>query len=352
MITTILKIIYILILSIAVSYFTGRIFNRRSDGEGFMISLATGFIVLCAAFFVISVPLIYLKKTISTVSTAFITVSLLTTVAGIVLSFIDISKHETEPTALKKEKKKLTKEEIAYLGIFIGLVVFQLYKAVAYKVNDGDDAFYVAVAQNASVSGNMYQNDPYTGYVAAVPYRYALAPFPILMAVLSNIAKLNAVTMTHIAAPLLLIPITYVIYNAIGLQLFGENRCKRYMFLSLLAVFAMMSNYTVNTAETFMLSRSRQGKEALAAIVLPYAFYFFLKLSKEEKTLVKNIIEIILLGLSAALCSLFGNVLIVIMFGGYFIYLCFRKSPIKDRLAIACACVPNLCVMLLYAKLM
>ena len=106
--------------------------------------------------------------------------------------------------------KRLERSEIIFLGLFLGLVLFQLYKTVFYAYADGDDAYYVAVARAAQVSDRLYRSDPYTGMPFMQAKRYFLAPFPLWIAIISRITGLNAAAAAHVAVPLMLIPVSYI----------------------------------------------------------------------------------------------------------------------------------------------
>lgn len=330
-----------------ITYFTGRLFLKGCKRD-MLISCAYGLITIFALFFVICLPMVYLNKSVTLLTNIFVPAC-----GALALCGIAVTVWETV-SGNKEERKKnfLSKEEILYLGIFMGIVFFQLYKVVTTQISDGDDAFYVAVANNSAVSDTMYRTDPYTGFVTKVPYRYALAPFPILLSIISKMSNVPVSTVSHIVMPLTLIPITYVIYNALAVKLFKDKKINRYIFLSLFAVFAMFGNYSISTAETFMLTRARQGKEALAAIVIPFAFLILSEVAVTGIKYIKNIILIILIGLAAGLCSLFGNIVSIIMLGALFIYFCIRKNKLSDKLWVLILCIPNGIIVLLYAILM
>lgn len=247
--------------------------------------------------------------------------------------------------------KPLSKNEMLYLAIFLGLVLFQLVKALLYAYADGDDSYYVSVVQlMASGENSLYTKDPYTGYPVGISNRYALAPFPIWVGYLGRIFGLNGAVTSHICMPMIFIPVTYFIYDAIGKKLFENNKSKKYMFLSLVAVFVMFSHYSYNSAEVFMLTRSRQGKEVLACVIIPILFYGMLKQALEEewKYNVKSYITIILIAVSAALTSVFGNIIVLIMLFANFVYSIMRRAKFRYILLSATLALPSLAIVAFY----
>lgn len=309
--------------------------------------------LMWAVAFVWSVPMVYLRKSHS----------LLTKCVGVtcgVIFLLGLAAYIIGRVREKKERTRvrLTGSETVYLGIFLGIVIFQLYKAVFYSYADGDDAFYVATAQIANVSDTMYRVNPYHGgFITLESKRYWISPFPMWVASLARISGMNVATLSHVFLPLFLIPVTYVIYNAIGDELFSDSREKKYMFLVLIAVIALFSGFSYSSAERFMLTRTRQGKEALANIVIPFVFLLLVKISKKAEEESKKDIPteylflLLISGFAGALTSVFANLLLSVMIGVLVLYLVFIKKRIKTGLLTAFTLIPEASVLLLYILL-
>ena len=338
------------------SFIIGRGFFPCISKKGSFLAEVCGLMVLWSLFFVVAIPVIIFQS--ETVGMNVITIvygvlSLMTVLVSLGLMVIRIIKKEDK---IIPPPFVLDIHEILYLALFLGIVAFQLYKAVFFAYADGDDAYYVAISQSVSGKGDfnsLYTNDPYTGFYIGTAYRYALAPFPIWTAFLARVFSVNAATVAHVCMPVILIPITYVIYNAIAVKLFADNRAKRYMFLCLISVFVMFSRYSLYSAEVFLLTRTRQGKEALANIIVPFLIYVFLDIDKEEeyKISVKNYIMIILIAISAALTSVFGNLLVLIALFANFVYSFFRHAPLKEKIKAASLAAPGVIMLLLFLVL-
>ena len=112
----------------------------------------------------------------------------------------------------------------------------------------------------------------------------------------------------------------------------------------------MFSHYSYNSAEVFLLTRCRQGKEALANIIIPLLFYEMLCLAREDewKITAKNYILIIFICIAGALTSVFGNVLMLIMLFGNFIYALHRRAGLREIIKAAVLAGPPLLVLGLY----
>lgn len=329
--------------------------------KGIGMGTVAGLVACWALFYIVSIPVIIFQTETMGLNLIMwiygIGVSVLI-LAGLVMSVIRLAGKKPEENKSKWPEdvagRVLSKSEIIYLSLFLGIVIFQLIKTIFYAYADGDDAYYVALAQSLTADNNSpYVYDPYTGLYSGIKYRYALAPFPLWSTFIAKLSGLNVATVSHICIPVFLIPITYVIYNAVGIKLFKDNRNKRYMFLCLLAVFVMFSFYSFNSAEVFLLTRTRQGKEALANIIIPFLFLEFMEPVMSDKWEIdaENYIMIILIAISGALTSVFGNVLVLIILFAAFIYSFFRKAGWKECIKIALTALPGLAVLALYILL-
>ncbi len=337
-----ISFVILFLILILVPFLMGCLF--KGEGKGCAVFLVYGFGVEWATFFVLAVPAIILKRSLSELIYPVLGLWLMAALAG-AISFFKMKKRRIEWSPL-------TKSEIIYLGIFLALVAFQLYKAVFYAYADGDDAFYVATSQIANASDKMYLTDAYKGGGTTMEYRYALAPFPIWIAMVSRLSGVNVATVSHVMIPVVFIILTYIIYNEIAGILFAEDKEKKYMFLSLVAVFEMFSNVSTSTSGTFMLTRARQGKEALACIIIPLMFFLILGMIKSDYELsLKRWFLLLLISVGASLTSVFANILVPFMV--LFLVICeiAQKCSLKKIVASSCIVLPNLCVALLYIVL-
>ena len=216
-----------------------------------------------------------------------------------------------------------------------------------------DDAFYVAVSSIAAESNEMYSKLPYTGGSTGLDYRHGLAPFPLWLAFLSRISGLKAVTVCHIAAPLMLIPMTYGIYWLIGRKLCKKGRKDKLpLFLIFTELLVLFGDYSIYSVENFMIARSRQGKAALGSIIFPFLIYVFLLLLErlEEKEKAEWMLWVLLACTvtSACLCSTLGAFLVCLVTAvvGLCSAVCYRQW--KFLFPMAACCIPAVFFALLY----
>ncbi len=320
-------------------------------GESPLFIWVKGTLILWAIFYVCALPLIITKNTAGNLYLLSGAVEITAAVICIIIFIIRKHFNKNSEQATLKTIKKLSKNEIIYLGLFLTVVLFQLYKTVFYSYADGDDAYYIGQAQLSSLSDIMYLMDPYNGTpVDYFDYRYALAPFPMIISMLSRLSGLNASIIAHSVWPPFLIIMTYVIYNETSRLLFKDNREKRYMFMCLLSVFIMFENVSTSTQGTFLLTRSRQGKAALANIIIPMLFYLGLRIINEKHFTLNMFIAALSVTVASALASVFGNVLASVCIGIICLYMLIKKYKFKYIFSLALTVLPNIVIALLYLR--
>lgn len=168
------------------------------------------------------------------------------------------------------------------LILFLLLVGFQLYMVFTRASFDGDDAYYVVQALTAQQTDTLYRIDPNRGVSVPLDARHALALFPIWEAFVGTMCGIHATIMAHSVVPLLLIPLTYLIYYEIGRELFCNKKRLLPMFLALMAFWQMFGNVSIYTTETFFLTRTWQGKSFAGNFIIPAVFWIFLCLFRES----------------------------------------------------------------------
>lgn len=255
----------------------------------------------------------------------------------------------------KREKavmKKSIKIETIVLWVLFGLVfVFQMIQTVRLAYADGDDAYYVGVATYGANVSAMFSRVPYTGVTTQFDTRHCLAPFPYVISFLSRMSGVGTSVIAHSILPLFMIAFAYGIFYLIAKQICRENR-ETALFMLLISLLFMFGNYSVYSMETFMMTRSRQGKAALGSFALPLGFYLLLLLAKHlEGKRKERILFYVLLacnGLTAALFTTMGNFIYPCMIAVGGLCICFSKKDWKKLIPLAMTCIPNVAMAVLY----
>ena len=252
-------------------------------------------------------------------------------------------------------------ERIEWL-LFLLLLGFQLYKAVAYASFDGDDAYYVAASLIAQQADTMYTILPLTGRHTGLDIRHALAVFPMWVAFVAQKSHIHATILSHTIMPLVLIPLTYLVYYEIGRLLFGrpDRQAKvegsgenLSLFMILMAVFQIFGNVSIYTNETFFLTRTWQGKAVAGSLVIPALLWLFLLLySGRKKGAAAERAGIWLLlvcvNITAGICSSIAVFLVSILMAVAAFCLAIVERDYKVLFKMGAACIPNAFYVLTY----
>lgn len=168
-------------------------------------------------------------------------------------------------------------------GLLVVLIIgFQLYMAFTRASFDGDDAYYGVQALTAQQIDTLYRINPNNGWSTPLDARHALALFPIWEAFLGTMCGIHATIVAHSVVPLVLIPLSYLIYYEIGKRLFRDKKPLVSLFLIFLSLWQMFGNVSIYTTETFFLTRTWQGKSFAGNFVLPAVFWLFLCLYSSD----------------------------------------------------------------------
>ncbi len=314
----------------------------------------SGQFLLWAGFQLICVPLILKQEEFETVEYLYLVYQL----ALILLAAALGMRRRARAMSLRIGKPRDTDgiENASFLWmIFLLLLLFQLVQAVRLTYADGDDAYYVAISSITDEAGSMYRKLPYTGGTTELDVRHGLAPFPIWVAFLARMSGMPAVTVAHVALPVMLITVTYSIFALLGEQLFPERDGRLPLFLIFTEILVLFGDYSYYTAENFMIARSRQGKAALGSIVIPFMLYLLLlllgRLEKKERVPASWYLLFFAAGVTACLCSTLGALLVCMLAGitGIAGAICYREKRFLFPMALMlCPCVLYALVYLFY----
>jgi len=322
--------------------------------------LIVGYILMWALFQIVTVPAIFKGLRLPQVSFVFRGIC---TVLGILSIFILCGKAVREQ--LKTEfvrvmqtiRSGFTKDirtvfMVVSWGIFLLLLLFQCYQSYALAYADGDDSFYISISTAANLGGSMYLLDPYTGVPTTFDARHGLAPFPIWVSFVAEQMGVNTAVAAHTWIPLVLIPLTYVIYGLIGKALLKEHPRYVPVFLNFIALLQIFGNYSIYPASTFLLTRMRQGKTALGNIILPFALYLLLQIAEEVKenkrASVNSMWMLFATSFAACLCSTMSGFLLMLLVGVAVGLFCIYYKSWKIVVQYVLGCSPCVLYAFLY----
>ncbi len=312
--------------------------DRQKRNIGLM--WMAGELLLLAAFQVMSVPMILAGRLFSGLVRVYAVFSVLAAAGGMA---VFVYKKKKTPV-LKEVQPKPGKTEKA-LWIAVGvLLLVQLFLTAFLAFGDGDDAYYMAVSTTSDVFDSMYRFSPYTGSSTKMDIRHSLSPFPVYIAFLSRVSGIHAAVIFHVALPLLLIPLAYVIYGMIGRRLLKGKRRQLPAFMLFVELLVLWGNYSLYTAETFLITRTSQGKAVLGNIMIPALFLLLYMMGERlaESKMPEACLWVLLAALvtCACLCSVLGAFLTVILLGAFCLCAVFSYKKWKLLLPAAASLLP------------
>lgn len=334
----------------------------KKEHRDLQTALIAGYILMFALLEVIGIPVVllavYRGLTILTMILSPVLVAFAS--AGIFLTFHRVSKGMAVslPYPIGKRKPAPAKwkvEQAVIWGIFFLLLGIQLYMAFTRASFDGDDAYYGAQAVIAQQVDTLYRVNPYTGRSAPLDVRHCLALFPIWEAMIGKLCGIHATILSHSILPLILIPLTYMVYEKIGRSIFRKKE-RLPMFMVLMALWQMFGNVSIYTTETFFLTRTWQGKSFAGNFVLPAVLWIFLELFKpvqrgEKRKQTGYWILLALLNLAGGASSSLAVLLSCLMSAGLSLIAAVWKRKPWIQVKTALSCIPGGIYVLFYLLL-
>lgn len=271
----------------------------HEESEPFVVRLVGafvwGYMLLFATFEVVSVPMILMQKPFSQLCAWYTPMSIVLAVISGVAAVVRYRfwrrkrmKNKRKRVFLFREMKRKVLPAVLWL-LFICAVGYQLWFLEAHQHYDGDDAYYVAQSVVADEMDTMYQRDVYNGFpLGHIDTRHALAAFPMLIAWLGEVCEVHPTIMAHtILAPILIL-LTYAAYFLMAQILFGKHQVQEKTgisseisiptFMGLLSVWFMFGAGSLFTTETFLFTRTWQGKSLFGNLLVPLLIFLLLQL--------------------------------------------------------------------------
>ena len=347
----------LILLLILAPFGTGLLINRYIDegNRGLGVTYVAGFLTLLAVFQLIAVPVVFLDPWgFQTVVDLFTVATTLLTGLGIIGAMHHWRREGRIFHKAVKWKERGRMEQIQWILVFV-LIGLQLFMAVTHASFDGDDAYYVVQSVITDETNTLYRILPYTGMSTSLDMRHSMAVFPLWIAYIARMSGIHATILSHTVLPIVLIPLTYIIYYEIGKKLFKEKmeQLPSYMiFVCLLQIFGNVSIY--NNA-TFFLMRTWQGKSMLANVIFPGIFMILLWLfdGEPEKRGQRGgmwflllMINIVAAMMSTA--SVFLNSFLIVVMA---IVFSLQEKNVKILFKMAACCIPCAVYALLYVLL-
>ena len=369
-------IFWLVVIPLCIGLIPANFISTDKRNPGFV--MLAGYFVMWAVFEVTTIPMVLFVKydNFKVASVCFTALSILCAITGLGLMFRNRKRHGTSLFGGMPSMDMPWAERIEWLLFFV-LLGFQLYKAAAYASFDGDDAYYVVESLIAQQADVMYRILPYTGRPTDLDVRHVLAVFPMWIAYVASKSGIHATIVSHLVMPLVLIPLSYLIYYEIGKALFcgdvfqhstGDSDAVFHkenlpIFMILMAVFQIFGNVSIYTNETFFLTRTWQGKSVAGSLVIPALFWMFLWIydgaakkhpedSGQKRYTDAGIwILFVCVNMAAGICSSIAVFLVCILMALTALCLAVVRRDYKVIIKMGAVCIPNVIYMAIYVMI-
>lgn len=334
----------LMLLVLAVPFFLGMIpvlYTGKKHRTPAFVWLS-GWLVMFSVFELAAIPFILLEKSYS----ALVLVYSIAIGCFLVIAVIKGRKYWSELTVFSIQEKQSRWSMFGWLIFFI-IVVFQVYMAVFYEYYDGDDAYYMAVPVLSNSFDTMYLRDSYTGYNYDLDIRHAMSPVPLFIGWLSRVSRIHPTIIAHSVLSVVWLILMYCVYGEMSSLLLGKKKQYRSLFMCLIALWYMFGNVTISTAETFIMTRTWQGKGLFAGVLLPCVFLCFFMLL--EKHLTPGIwLLLVMLGISSVFATSVAFMLIPTLYGLGAVFIGWRRRDWRVVVGMFLTCVPVLILALCF----
>lgn len=322
--------------------------ENRTPGVAFI----SGYLFIFALFELIGIPIVIAVTYhgFTLLSRWFMAISLVLAATGVFLTVRRNRQGAGNSLVLHKGFKEIAPEEkIGYLLFFL-LLGFQMYMTFTRASFDGDDSYYGVQGVIAQQLDTLYRINPNTGRSAPLDVRHALALIPVWEAFVGRMSGIHATIIAHSVIPLLLLPLTYLLYWQIGKKLLNDHRDMLPMFMIVLALFQMFGNVSIYTNETFLLTRTWQGKSLAGNFILPAVFWLYLCMFDREKQKNERGYWVLLgiLNLAAGVSSSLAVLLALLLTAGLAFLFALKEKSFRILFAAGLTCIPGAAYILTY----
>ena len=234
-----------------------------------LYSFVMGFFEMLALFEIVFFPAAIFDMTLRHASIIYSLV-LLTVVF---FSFVYIrKKNYSYSTVFSFKTGRPDKYELLYIGLFLILLLIQLYFAIFYSRTYMADDGYVVFSSAALATNHINLTHSYTGLYQIHNYNWlyrVIQTFNYYPAYLSLISGLHPAVITHTVFYATVVLLAYSTYYIIACSMFQTTEA-HFMFLCITAtiyIFGYHSHYSL----TFrLLGPNNEGKAILAVVLAPF----------------------------------------------------------------------------------
>lgn len=350
-------ILWLILIPFSMGLLPAMLMNREDQTPGCIFVF--GYLVMFALFELIGIPvaITVTYHSFSLLSNIFAAAALLLSALGVIAALKKNKKGDSLILFDRENLKAYDLEEKLYFLLFFLLVGFQLYMVFTRASFDGDDAYYGVQGLIAQQQDTLYRINPYTGRSSPLDERHVMALIPVWEAFVGRMSGIHATIIAHSVAPLVLLPLTYLVYFQIGKKLFPGRYGLLPVFMIIMALFQLFGNVSIYTNETFLLTRTWQGKSVAGNVMIPAVFWIFLCLFErsgneegDTKASGQKAFYLLLacLNLAAGISSSLAVLLTSLLTAGLGVLFAIRKRKFSILIKAGLTCIPGALYVLTY----
>lgn len=174
-----------------------------------------------------------------------------------------------------KPEKINSERKVLWQGVlFAVLTVLTLVHFWQGYVPDLQDAVYDITIGNVE-SGRIMEVHPFLGQAggSGMPLRMKILGLSSLYSSLITISQQSTYMIMCKMVPIVIWCCTMLVYQAFGEKLFAHNREKRWLFLSMIALFLLITSKSMGLAGYRVFFAGFSGETIRGVLLMPYALY-------------------------------------------------------------------------------
>lgn len=299
----IIKIIYFCMLAIVVPYLSGMLLTfkmKRYVKDYFVFNYILGFLFMLAAFQVLCVPCAILQIAFHWLAGIYNVFMIFVMILSVVLN------RKRSYIILKTEYKRIKSAPKICLLVIL-LIFIQTLIPVTFETGySGDDDTYITISNDIVESDSLYLINAESGLeqsIQKVSYKVILTSFLAFVSFCGKISGIHVLIICRTLFPFILTPLAYSVYGLLGKLLFHDIE-KVANFLIVLSVVHIFMGFSWYTISLRLLVCIWHGKAVLAAIILPFIFYYTLLVLSDYTA--AELIVLMIVNVAASAVSLMG----------------------------------------------
>ena len=350
------NILLIILWAIIVPYILGSLVTHiNGPGNGRMVAaknISYGFMLMCVIFIVPAIPMILIHVPFHILSLTWQAAVCILSVLAIAVALrerksVSQDGREREGT-VQPDKERRSIVLLVWAAALI-VIAFETGLPVLRMHVDTDDARFLVDAMEALKKDTLLEYNPITGIHHGVPVgeqiKDVTAPFPIFIALVSDLFKLHPAITAHTVMPMLFIPLSYTVFMLIGDHVFKGNMKDTGLFMLFLSLIHLFSFETIYSAGYTLLTIIWQGRSVAAMIMLPFLWYLLLVLSDKDSQAAGDYIMVMMASVACAMLSNMGSLFAFILCMAYALSFSIRGKSIKPLVFMGLSMIPDVAVI-------